>query len=242
MPGTPGPRTGLAASSPRTPRRRTARRSTQSSRGSKATPGSAAQDCSRAPDLHAAHPGIQGRKYYATDVGLEFRDTGTGWVPIGLPIGGTFGWISTGDLTAELVLADGRTLAPRATRSSTRSSAPPPRPAARTCGTAAPVRAAACSGIPDYRGRARVGPDNMGTARGAANVIPNSNRALAQSGGEERHTLTGDELPGAVIEQGAGTFFATLVEGAGVNVDTGLGHAHNNMQPYAVENVLVRVI
>jgi microcystin-dependent protein len=243
MPGTPGPRTGLAAIL--TSDASTAYRTTinavitwlESNAGI-----SSSGLLSARPTSTPASPGIQGRKFYATDVGLEFRDTGTGWVPIGFPIGGTFGWISSGDLTAELVLADGRTLS---------STSYPVLDA--LIGAAAPAgRTHLWNGgtspgsglfrIPDYRGRARVGPDNMGTARGAANVIPNSNRALAQSGGEERHTLTGDELPGAVIEQGAGTFFATLVEGAGVNVDTGLGHAHNNMQPYAVENVLVRII
>jgi microcystin-dependent protein len=48
--------------------------------------------------------------------------------------------------------------------------------------------------IPDRRGRVGVGADNMGTAAGAAGRLPNSNRALGQNGGEERHTLTVAEL------------------------------------------------
>jgi microcystin-dependent protein len=48
--------------------------------------------------------------------------------------------------------------------------------------------------LPDFRGRAPVGSDNMGTAAGAAGRLPNSNRARGQNGGAERHTLTTGEL------------------------------------------------
>lgn len=48
--------------------------------------------------------------------------------------------------------------------------------------------------IPDQRGRDNVGPDNMGTAQGAANRIPNTNRAHGQTHGEERHPMTLLEL------------------------------------------------
>lgn len=42
--------------------------------------------------------------------------------------------------------------------------------------------------LPDYRGRALFGADNMGTAAGAAGRLPNSNRARGQSGGAETHS------------------------------------------------------
>lgn len=49
--------------------------------------------------------------------------------------------------------------------------------------------------IPDKRGRASVGADDMGTAQGAAGRLPNSNRVRGQAGGVERVTLTVPELP-----------------------------------------------
>lgn len=99
--------------------------------------------------------------------------------------------------------------------------------------------------IPDLRGRAPVGADDMGTVAGAAGRLPNSNRALGQSGGEERHTLTG-------VPRGADGWVSTQFgTGIGFTSASGLtqlyetpgsaGSPHNNMQPYYVENVLVRV-
>src|SRR4051794_21409533 len=112
MPGTPGARTGLA--SILTGDAATAFRTTANAIISwletNATLSSSGLLASR-PISTPGSPGIEGRKYYATDVGLEFRDTGTGWVPIGIPIGGTFGWIPPADLTPEIVLGDGRPLA-----------------------------------------------------------------------------------------------------------------------------------
>lgn len=46
---------------------------------------------------------------------------------------------------------------------------------------------------PDKRGRVPVGADNFG--QGAANRIPNSNRARGQGGGSEQHVLTTAQLP-----------------------------------------------
>jgi microcystin-dependent protein len=47
--------------------------------------------------------------------------------------------------------------------------------------------------LPDSRGRVTVGPDNMGTATGAAGRLPNSANGRGNTGGEERHLLTSAE-------------------------------------------------
>jgi hypothetical protein len=90
MPGTPGPRTGLATINP-TGENPSILRTTVNAvitwlEGNAGISGSGL--LSARPVSTPSTPGITGRKYYATDLGLEFRDTGTGWVPIGVPIGG----------------------------------------------------------------------------------------------------------------------------------------------------------
>jgi microcystin-dependent protein len=111
MPGTPGARTGLATIL--TGDAATAFRTTINSvitwLEANATLSSAGLLSDR-PVSTSSTPGIPNRKYYATDLGLEFRDTGTSWVPIGIPIGGGFEWVATADLTPELVIEDGRPL------------------------------------------------------------------------------------------------------------------------------------
>jgi microcystin-dependent protein len=121
--------------------------------------------------------------------------------------------------------------------------------------------------IPDARGRVDVGADNMGTA-GAAGRLPNSNRALGQTGGEERHLLTSVESGEAghtpsinfggasnnhILNDGAGpTSFADAVASgqatitrAAISVNpvsaASAAAAHNIMQLYQVKNRLVRI-
>jgi microcystin-dependent protein len=106
--------------------------------------------------------------------------------------------------------------------------------------------------IPDKRGRASIGADNMATAQGAAGRLPNSNRARGENGGEERHTLTSAEVPNLTVATGSAsvpetspTVTVLAQPGTGGPVDltaSGGGGAHTNMQPYECDNWLVRVL
>lgn len=101
-------------------------------------------------------------------------------------------------------------------------------------------------GIPDLRGRIIVSPD-----RGANRVA--ANNALGQSGGEEKHTLTVNEMPAHTHPLGVnGTNTINdiaLVTGlaqrnfGAVTIfmnPTGGDQAHNNMQPYIVLNAIIK--
>jgi microcystin-dependent protein len=135
----------------------------------------------------AANPGSF---YYATDTGELFVNIAGTWIKVttepGVPIGAMIPTGATGDpADTRFLLADGRALA-------------------RTGQYALLFAAIGTSygagdgsttfNIPDRRGRTSVGADNMGTAAGAAGRLPNSNRALGQNGGEERHVLITAEL------------------------------------------------
>jgi hypothetical protein len=84
MPGTPGARTGLASiltGDPATAYRTTinAIRDWLEANASLSSAGL----LSARPTSTPGTPGIPGRKFYATDTGVEYRDTGTGWVVTG---------------------------------------------------------------------------------------------------------------------------------------------------------------
>jgi len=100
-------------------------------------------------------------------------------------LGAMFDYTGSADISSSLVLADGREIS-RATFAAYFALV------GTTYGTG---NGTTTFNIPDCRGRAIVGPDNMGTAQGAANRIPNSNRALGQSGGVELQALTTAQLP-----------------------------------------------
>jgi microcystin-dependent protein len=110
--------------------------------------------------------------------------------------------------------------------------------------------------IIDSRGRGLVGADNMGTAQGAAGRLPNSNRVAGQTGGEERVTLALAEMPshshffqmtnGFGAPSGQDVPFCAEDQGVPVSLfwntmAAGSSASHNNMPPYAVDNVIVRV-
>lgn len=87
MPGTPGARTGLAsilAVDPATAYRTTinAIRDWLESNATLTASGLLADRPTSTPGT----PGITGRKYYATDTAVEYRDTGTGWVALGVEL------------------------------------------------------------------------------------------------------------------------------------------------------------
>lgn len=62
------------------------------------------------PTSTTGTPGIVGRAYYATDIGLEFHDYGTGWAPVGLALGAGFDWYGAGDPCLEIMIGDGRAI------------------------------------------------------------------------------------------------------------------------------------
>lgn len=106
--------------------------------------------------------------------------------------------------------------------------------------------------IPDKRGRVSVGADNMGTTQGAAGRLPNSVRAKGQGGGEERHALTAGETPSvhvgdwradvAAAAPGTGALDQRGSRPGNERYTPGPGTAHNVLQPYEVDNYLVRVL
>lgn len=104
--------------------------------------------------------------------------------------------------------------------------------------------------IPDLRGRTIVAPDAMG---GADAGRLSANQALGNTGGEEKHTLSVAEMPShshttsgstIVITPTFGRAFPSGSDGflsSGTDA-TGGGASHNNMQPYAVLNQIIRVL
>jgi microcystin-dependent protein len=99
--------------------------------------------------------------------------------------------------------------------------------------------------LPDLRGRVPVGLDAVNVNLAAAD-------ALAETGGEENHTLSTAEMPahnhettkhqGGALSVDAPIFqTATGDEArAGNTADTGGGGAHNNLQPYLTINYIVK--
>jgi microcystin-dependent protein len=110
--------------------------------------------------------------------------------------------------------------------------------------------AGASFNIPDLRGRALVGKDNMGTT-GAANRVTTGGSGingvvLGAAGGEQSHTLTIAEIPshGHTYPWWSGSSGGGTGSGGGNNTgttaNTGGGGAHNNMQPTLISNWIIK--
>jgi len=105
---------------------------------------------------------------------------------------------------------------------------------------------------PDKRGRVAIGADNFG--QGAAGRLTVFNRALGQNGGEERHQNTVSELanhshqiPMFSANAGHG-YFASYVQASdgwtgigSLSPTQGADFPHNNLQPYEIDTIIVRI-
>lgn len=104
--------------------------------------------------------------------------------------------------------------------------------------------------IPDARGVVFAGPDDMGTEQGAASRLTTNNE-LGDIAGAETHTLTIAQMPSHshVIDGGASGAggraygFGTdpIVATPSTRAEGG-GGAHNNRQPTAIWNKIIRVL
>jgi microcystin-dependent protein len=106
--------------------------------------------------------------------------------------------------------------------------------------------------LPDLRGRAPVGKDNMGGS--SANRITAAwADSLGGSGGEENHTLITAEIPphnhpfygvnGGGSSQTRGSYVTDSIATnfpSGIIGDTGGGGAHNNLQPGIALNFIIK--
>lgn len=100
--------------------------------------------------------------------------------------------------------------------------------------------------LPDSRGRVSVGKDNMGGT--VANRVTTSGTVLGSSGGEEKHTQTVGELPShSHTETGFSYGSGPVANGSGNGRTTtntgsvGGGLPFNVMQPYIIENKIIKI-
>jgi microcystin-dependent protein len=208
--------------------------------------------------------GSPGTFYWATDTSQLSLSIAGAWIDLSgasappIPIGASLEYGGLGDPTdARYLLEDGRELlragqyAPLFATLSTRYGA---------------GNGSTTFNIPDSRGRVSVGPDNMGTARGAANRIVTALHGMGNVGGEELHTLTKPEMPLHDHDgdaSGGSSSWVILISGTGPGgfsnqapANNALGgvyapilhinpngndQPHNNMQPYVVKNKIIRV-
>lgn len=160
-------------------------------------------------DVFASRPAAgstpAGTFFRATDTGNLYLCTGAAWVAITtgaeVPIGGSLDYAGSGDpADTRFLLEDGRAIS-RATYATLFGII------STTYGAG---NGTTTFNIPDSRGRVSVGPDDMGTAAGAAGRLA-SNKTLGAVGGAETKALATGELP--VHAHAVGTL-ATASDGA----------------------------
>jgi hypothetical protein len=177
--------------------------------------------------------GMPGTFFWATDTQQLFLSIAGQWVDLSgassppIPIGASMEYGGAGDPTdSRWLLEDGRELL-RAGQY-----APLFGVLSTTYGAG---NGSTTFNIPDSRGRVTVGPDNMGTARGNANRLPNSPAGRGNVGGAERHQHTGSTpdhlhwVAGVDHLHGPGSFYAAD-HSHGFSGFTGAGNRGQSMQ------------
>jgi microcystin-dependent protein len=128
--------------------------------------------------------------YWADDTAQLFFSYNGVWIDLSgasgppIPIGASLEYGGAGDPSdSRFLLEDGRSLLRAGTYAGVFA----------VLGTAYGSADGTHFNLPDSRGRVTVGPDNMGTATGAAGRVVTALHGRGNTGGEERHLLTSDE-------------------------------------------------
>jgi microcystin-dependent protein len=196
------------------------------------------------PTASLAQPYIAGAEYRALDDttgggphGTLYKCYGTGWAPVveglGLPPGALMPFAGA-TAPSGFLLCDGSAV----------SRSDYSRLFAAIGTTFGSGNGTSTFNLPDLRGRVPVGVD------GAAGRM-SDNDALGQSGGQERVTLTTQQIPAhthtyqrgkadAPAGAGGGGAFADWSQESAVTGSAGGGQPHENRQPYLVVNYIIK--
>jgi microcystin-dependent protein len=141
---------------------------------------------------------LAGKFYLADDVAILYLSNGTSWLEVSrgaadVPIGAMLDYAGGSDPSdTRFILADGRAIS-RSTYAA----------AFAIMGTTHGAGDGSTTfNVPDLRGRSTVGPDDMGTAAGAASRLASNNTRGAVGGAELRALITGN-LPSHTHDAGS---------------------------------------